>query len=112
MKLLASGINKSAINNLNKNNISFHWIGFKEPLSKSIVNKLMLLEAETKNNSGMILNLCFNYGGTQDILQAAKKANKTTSLIQFNDLLLTKGTPTVDLLIRTGNEKRISNFLI
>jgi undecaprenyl diphosphate synthase len=60
----------------------------------------------------MNFNLCFNYGGMQDILQAAANINKTTTIESFSKLLLTKNIPMVDLLIRTGNEQRVSNFLI
>jgi undecaprenyl diphosphate synthase len=67
-------------------------------------------QTTTQQNSGMILNICLNYGGQQDILQAAQKIN--TSKQKFADLLLTKDLPPVDLLIRTGNEKRISNFML
>jgi undecaprenyl diphosphate synthase len=60
----------------------------------------------------MNFNLCFNYGGVQDIIQAASKTNKSVTIESFNKLLLTKNMPMVDLLIRTGNEQRISNFLV
>jgi undecaprenyl diphosphate synthase len=71
----------------------------------------MFLQATTEKNKKLILNLCFNYGGMQDITQAAVRFKHGESN-DFAKLLLTKNLPNVDLLIRTGNEKRISNFML
>jgi undecaprenyl diphosphate synthase len=67
------------------------------------------MQSATANNNKIILNLCFNYGGRQDILQASQRV---TAKNDFEKLLLTNDLPPVDLLIRTGNEKRISNFML
>jgi undecaprenyl diphosphate synthase len=73
----------------------------------------MLIEQSTKDNKKLVLNIAFNYGGMQDILNAAKNCPKNKlTLNNFSKYLLTNNTPNVDLLIRTGNEKRISNFLL
>jgi undecaprenyl diphosphate synthase len=88
-------------------------VGFKENLPAKLVTKINKVEHDTAHNQHKLtLNICFNYGGMQDILQAAKLVKKQTTLAQFEKMLLTKNTPAVDLLIRTGNEKRISNFLL
>jgi undecaprenyl diphosphate synthase len=79
-------------------------------LSKTIVEKLLLIQTATQHHKKIILNICLNYGGQQDILQAAQRMQK--SKLDFNDLLLTKGLSQIDLLIRTGNEKRLSNFML
>lgn len=86
--------------------------------------KSALLEAvkKTENNRGIIVNFAFNYGGRDDILQAVQKVihdvrNKQIDLCHvdeqfFQDYLYTKQLPDPELIIRTGGEKRISNFLL
>jgi undecaprenyl diphosphate synthase len=71
----------------------------------------LLIESSTKNNSKLTLNLCFNYGGQQDILNAAIKFKKVKHG-NFEKFLLTENLPPVDLLIRTSGEQRISNFFL
>jgi undecaprenyl diphosphate synthase len=78
----------------------------------SLLDKIRLVQSSTKLNKKLILNIYFNYGGMQDILQAAQKAKNIESINDFSKLLLTQELPPVDLLIRTGNEKRLSNFLL
>lgn len=105
---------KKLIERLNKGNIKFNWIGFKDKMPSETYKIIKFLMDQTKKNSGLTLTIAFNYGGMQDIIQAAKKI-ENKSKVNPNDflrLLLTKDIPFVDLLIRTGNEKRISNFLI
>jgi undecaprenyl diphosphate synthase len=86
--------------------------------------KKVLIEAvdKTKNNGGIIVNFAFNYGGRDDILQAVQKVihevqNKHIDLCHvdeqlFEHYLYTKQLPDPELVIRTGGEKRISNFLL
>ncbi|GHU47009.1 hypothetical protein FACS1894218_0540 [Bacilli bacterium] len=105
MKLFTTHLTKKLVADLNKHDISFRWIGFQDNLNPELIKKLLTVQSVTKNNHRLILNICFNYGGQQDILQATKSKDFRTSLI-------TKELPPVDLLIRTGNEKRISNFLL
>jgi undecaprenyl diphosphate synthase len=72
----------------------------------------------TKNNTGMTFGFCFNYGGRAEILDAVRRITAEGIPPQdideklFNNYLYTAGLPDVDLLIRTGGELRISNFLI
>lgn len=107
---------------LHKQNVKIRMIGFREELSKDINELIDQAEELTKNNTGLQLSIAFNYGGKQDILQAAAKmaqdiqANElghddiTSSL--FNQYLLTKDLPDPDLIVRTSGENRLSNFML
>ena len=83
-------------------------------LRQSIIGAMEL----TKNNTGMILSLAFNYGGRAEILDAVCRiidegiTSRSIDEELFNSYLYTAGLPNVDLLIRTGDELRLSNFLI
>ncbi|MFC2060440.1 polyprenyl diphosphate synthase [Chloroflexota bacterium] len=85
-----------------------------EALQKAINGAVELM----KNNTGMTLSLAFNYGGRAEILDAIRHIISDGTLPQnvdeklFNNYLYTAGLPDVDLLIRTGDELRLSNFLI
>lgn len=103
------------------NNIKVRVIGRMDDLPKDIYSEIKKVEEKTKNNTGLILNIAFNYGGRDEITTATKKiAEKvkngeidiediTEKLISNN--LYTAGQPDPDLLIRTSGEERISNFL-
>jgi undecaprenyl diphosphate synthase len=112
MKLFQNTLNSKTIDKLNKRSVQLRWTGLRDKLSSKLLESILLVQAATKHNKKLILNICFNYGGMQDILQAARNAKKCKTIEDFNRLLLTKDLPPVDLLIRTGNEKRISNFLL
>ena len=105
-------INK--INTLNKNNIKLKIIGFKK--FSSYLNKLLIKsENLTKNNSKLQINLAINYGSKLEIINAfknLKKKNKRFTENNLNNFLLTKKIPDPELLIRTGNTKRLSNFML
>ena len=105
-------INK--INTLNKNNIKLKIIGFKK--FSSNLNKLLIKsENLTKNNSKLQINLAINYGSKLEIINAfknLKKKNKRFTENNLNNFLLTKKIPDPELLIRTGNTKRLSNFML
>ncbi len=101
LKLFENSLNKELIGDLNKQNIKFVWTGFKNKLSKKLVDKILVAQKSTKNNSGLKLNIVFNYSGLKDINQF-----KTTKK------LISSNIPNIDLLIRTSGEKRISNFLL
>ena len=91
-------------------------IGSRTELPKDIVKSIEAAEASTVNNKNGTLVLCFNYGGQQEIAYAANKASQsgkqaiTTEDIEDN--LYAPDIPPVDLIIRTGGEKRISNFML
>ncbi|AEO08592.1 undecaprenyl pyrophosphate synthetase [Buchnera aphidicola str. Ak (Acyrthosiphon kondoi)] len=112
----------SEIKNFKKYNIQFKVIGDITYFNKKLQNSICNAEQKTVNNSGLILNIAANYGGRWDIIQSVKKiikkvqkgildANKITENTLSQYLSTSKFLP-VDLVIRTGGEKRISNFLL
>ena len=115
MNLLVKSL-KNETNSLQKNNIKLSVIGDLKKIDlytrKKIANAISL----TKNNNGLILNLAISYGSRQEIVSAINeilkdKKNKIT-IDEFSQYLFTKDIPNPDLLIRTGKENRISNFLL
>ena len=105
-------INK--IEKLNNQNIRLKIIGFKNFSLK--LNKLIIkAEKKTLKNSKLQINLALNYGSKQELLNAVKKIKKSKKKITEKNFLTffqTKNIPDPDLLIRTGNTKRLSNFLL
>ena len=104
--------NKS--DSFNKQNIRFKVIGSKKisPKLKSLINSI---EKKTAKNSGLQLILALNYGSKTEILEAFKKLKKNKKKItldNFPKYLQTKNIPDPDILIRTGNTNRLSNFLL
>ena len=105
-----------------ENNIVFRVIGDYSKLPSSIVKLLDNSIDKSKNNTGMVLNIALNYGGRAEIISSIKdlfddisKGNFSIDDLNeenFKNYLYTKENSEVDLMIRTGNEKRISNFLI
>lgn len=85
-------------------------------LPKDLETELNRLIEETKNNNKLVINLCVNYGGQQDIVRACnniiKDNIKNVDLEIFKNYLYTKNLPPLDLVIRTSGEQRISNFLL
>ena len=86
--------------------------------NKTLQEKIKKIEKETSRNSSLILNIALNYGGRLDIINSVNNFYKNKiKKIKINEKnitngLYTKGQPDVDLLIRTGGEQRISNFLL
>lgn len=117
MKLLADTI-KNEINELDENGVVVRFIGDLTKLPESLRMILSDATERTKNNTGVNLQIAFNYGGRDEIVNAVKNIVKsglksdeiTEEIISAN--LYTAGIPSPDLLIRTGGEKRISNFLL
>ena len=102
------------INDLHKQNIKLNIIGVKN-FSKKLNKLLSLSEKKTSKNTTLQINLALNYGSKFEILNALKKLNKSNDKINeknFNKHLQTKNIPDPELLIRTGNTKRLSNFLL
>lgn len=102
-------------------NIKIIFSGRKEGLNKKVVKEMNVLEEETKNNKGLILNFCLNYGGRAEIVDATKKivVDITNNKINKEDITeelfqkyLYNNLPDIDLLIRTSKELRISNFML
>jgi len=105
---------KKNLQKLNKKNIKLKIIGNKNLNSKL---KKVLIDAEnkTKKNTKIQINLALNYGSKNEILNAIKqllKSKKKVTEDNFNNCLYTKKIPNPDILIRTGNQKRLSNFLL
>ena len=102
------------IQDLHKRNIKLKIIGVKNFSNK--LNKLLKSsEIKTAKNTSLQINLALNYGSKIEILNAIKKMNKNNDKINeknFKKYLQTKNIPDPDLLIRTGNTKRLSNFLL
>lgn len=121
MKLLRNYM-KTCLKTAAKNNMCVRVIGDKTGLDDDIRNRIAELEKATKDNTGLHFQIALNYGGRDEIVRAVKKlADKleagelkkeeiTEQLI--SDTLDTHGLPEPDLLIRTCNELRISNFLL
>ena len=105
-------INK--IDDLNNQNIKLKIIGFKK-FSPKLNQLLNLSEKKTSKNSKLQINLALNYGSKSELINAFKKIYKNKINISEKNLskyLQTKNIPDTDLLIRTGNTKRLSNFLL
>ena len=105
---------KSKLNELHKNNINIRIIG-KKIFSKKLNRLLNYAENKTKRNNGLFINLALNYGSKTELIEAFKTAaKKKIKLTEKNikNCLYTKGIPDPDLLIRTGNTHRLSNFLL
>ena len=102
------------IKDLNKQNIKLKIIGVKN-FSKKLNKLLKLSEKKTVKNKTLQINLALNYGSKFEILNAIKAMNKNNDKINeknFKKYLQTKNIPDPELLIRTGNKKRLSNFLL
>lgn len=103
---------------LHKRGIRLHHIGRLEELPQNLRQVINWAVELTKNNTRMTLSLAFNYGGRAEIVDAARRLiidgippqNIDEKL--FNSYLYTAGLPDVDLVIRTADELRLSNFLI
>ncbi len=105
---------KNQISDLEKKNIKLKIIGKKKLTPK--LNKLILLsEKKTENNSSLQINLALNYGSKSEIIHTIKYLNKKNKIISEKNIsnnLYTKKIPDPEILIRTGNTKRLSNFLL
>ena len=102
------------LDNLNNQNIKLIILGIKKFPKK--LNKLLNnAEHKTYNNSKLQINLALNYGSKSELINAFKKIRKNKESINeknINKYLFTKDIPDPDLLIRTGDTKRLSNFLL
>jgi len=105
---------KDKINALNEQGIKLKIIGIKNFSSR--LNKLLARsENKTKNNKQLQINLALNYGSKSELLNAFKKFRKSKKSLNeknFQNYLQTKDIPDPDILIRTGNTQRLSNFLL
>jgi undecaprenyl diphosphate synthase len=100
---------------LQESGVRLYFAGDRQQLSQKVRIALEQAEADTAQNNQMIFNVCFNYGGRWDIAQAAQKlaaSGKAITEISLDRALALAHVPDPDLLIRTGGESRISNFLL
>ncbi len=113
---------KTCLKTAAKNNMCVRVIGEKSRLDEDIRKRIGELEESTKNNTGLHFQIAINYGGRDEIVRVAKKLAKQVqdgalspeeiTEERFGAALDTEGIPEPDLLIRTCNEQRISNFLL
>ncbi|MDF2179621.1 polyprenyl diphosphate synthase [Aliiglaciecola sp. CAU 1673] len=113
---------KSEVKKLHKNDVRLKVVGDTSRFDAKLVARIHEAEALTANNQSLVLNIAANYGGRWDIVHAAKElvAQAVSGQIQASDIdesLFDRHTslselPQLDLLIRTGGESRVSNFLL
>ena len=121
MQLFLEAVQREAAS-LHRNNVKLTFIGAREQLQSGLVTKISEAEALTAGNDGLTLIVAVAYGGRWDIVNAAKSlalqvkdgelAVSTIDEDMFSRELQLAGIPDADLLIRTGGEQRISNFLL
>jgi len=120
VKYLMTLMNKAfskELEDLNKLGFKVNIIGSRDRLSKKIKKNIEKIENETKNNKKAVLNICFNYGGRLEIVEAVKKiVEEGIEAEKINEKLISKyiwfkGQPEPDLIVRTSGEKRLSGFL-
>ena len=107
---------KKNLKRITKQGVKINIIGKKDGLPKDIIKIIKLIKSKTYNNKRIILNLALNYGSKEEILNACNKVctqkNKKISIESFQKKLYTQNIPDPDLMIRTGGNKRLSNFLL
>ncbi|GKS77611.1 di-trans,poly-cis-decaprenylcistransferase [Acidovorax sp. SUPP950] len=114
MDLLAKALSRE-VPQLQKDGVRLHFVGEKAGLSEKVRAGLRQAELDTAHNTRLVLNVCFNYGGRWDIAQAAAAVAARGEPITEASLHAAMGlahVPDPDLVIRTGGEMRISNFLL
>ena len=110
------------MDDLHRNNVRLTFIGAREELQAGLIRKIAGAEEKTRNNTGLNLIIAVAYGGRWDIVTAAKNLaarvlDQELSVADIDDEKLAAelalaGVPDPDLLIRTGGEQRVSNFLL
>ncbi len=106
------------ISKINENSFRVRFIGDLSAFEKKIKDKIEIIQKDSQSNKGIVITLALNYGGRLDIISAINKIlihNKNFKPINeknFKKYTLNKDLPDPDLLIRTGGEMRLSNFLL
>jgi len=109
---------KKNFNKLNKNNIKIKFIGNLKNIPKDLKVIIKKIQDKTKNNDSITVIFAFNYGAKSELVNAFKNIIKNKNKVNkinedlINNNLYTKNIPDPDILIRTGGEKRLSNFLL
>jgi len=106
------------VGELHQNNVKINVIGNLNGLGKKVREASLKAMDTTTKNTGLVLNIALNYGGRDEILHAVKEllaqgiSPEAVTEQHISDHLYTKGQPDPDLLIRTGGESRLSNFML
>ena len=103
------------LNKLVTQGVKINILGDISVLPEKVIQKIEYALDSTKDNDKLILNIAINYGSRQEILKAVNTAIEKGEILtddEFSNLLYTRNQPDVDLLIRPGGEKRLSNFLL
>ncbi len=109
---------QSDIQRLMDNNIRIRILGSRDGLNKKIIEKIDYIEAKSADNTGGTLALCFNYGGQLELADAFKKmleasvAKDEVTPDTIAQYLYAPDIPPVDLIVRTGGDQRLSNFML
>lgn len=99
---------------LDEKNMKIVFSGRKEPLSDKIYNVIQKVQEMTKNNTGGVLNICLNYGGRAEIIDAVNKIVSEGKTVTEEEICknLYQKLPDLDFVIRTSGEMRLSNFML
>ncbi|WP_425086088.1 isoprenyl transferase [Thiomicrorhabdus marina] len=119
MSIFLTALQKE-VKKLHSNNVQLRIIGLRSAFSEEIQAHIAKAEALTHDNTGLVLNIAANYGGQMDVVEAVKawqmeNPEKSVQELTVDDIsrhVANADLPLPDLLIRTGGEQRISNFLI
>ena len=114
MDLLIMALSRE-VPQLKSDGVRLHFVGDRAGLSERVRAGLAQAEAATANNTRLIFNVCFNYGGRWDIAQAAAKLaarGEAVTEAALGAAMALAHVPDPDLIIRTGGEQRLSNFLL
>lgn len=113
---------RNEVEELIEKGVKVKFIGRKDALSKKLIEEIDYIEKSSSQNTDLTLNIAFNYGGRAEIIDAAKKIaesykDKKLNLAQFDEndfsnYLYNKELKDVELLIRTGGDMRLSNFML
>ncbi len=114
MELLAKALSRE-VPQLLRDGVQLHFVGARAGLSSKVQVGLAEAEAATAHNTRLVLNVCFNYGGRWDVAQAAAQLaarGEPITEASLDRAMALAHVPDPDLLIRTGGEMRLSNFLL
>lgn len=116
MRLMIKRLDKE-LDELHQKNAVIRFIGDRSRLNQEFINSINHAEQTTQTNSGLNFNICVDYSGQYDIIQAINRfiqENPAQSITEehFANYLLTAGQPSPELVIRTSGESRISNFML
>ena len=114
MELLVLALGRE-VPRLQADGVRLYFVGERRGLSDKVSAGLAQAEAATAHNQRLVLNVCFNYGGRWDIAQAAAQLaarGEPITEASLNGAMAMSHVPDPDLLVRTGGEQRISNFLL